>query len=69
MKRFLLAVVWFYQHAVSPHFKPRCRFIPTCSHYTAEAIEKYGAARGLWLGVKRIGRCNPFNRGGYDPVP
>ncbi|MCJ7575814.1 MAG: membrane protein insertion efficiency factor YidD [Dehalococcoidia bacterium] len=46
-----------------------CRFQPTCSHYGAEAIKKYGFVRGSWLAAKRIGRCNPFSEGGYDPVP
>jgi len=69
MKKVMLGVIWFYQSAISPHFKPSCKFDPTCSHYTVAAIEKYGAWRGGWLGVKRILRCNPFSRGGYDPVP
>lgn len=70
MKKITLGLVRFYQLAISPHFKPRCRYNPSCSRYTYEAIEKYGAAKGIWLGMKRILRCNPFNRGDYyDPVP
>ena len=69
VKGILLAGIRFYQRVISPLTGPSCRFHPTCSHYTAEAIEKYGALRGSWLGVKRIVRCHPFNPGGYDPVP
>ena len=69
MKRALLKAIRFYQAAVSPLFPPRCRFIPTCSQYALEAIEKYGACKGGWLAFKRILRCNPFHKGGYDPVP
>ena len=69
MKRFLLKLICFYQTSVSPLQPPRCRYIPTCSEYTKEAIEKYGAAKGTWLGFRRFLRCNPFHKGGYDPVP
>jgi hypothetical protein len=69
MKKIMLGLVRFYQLAISPHFKPRCKFIPSCSWYTLEAIETYGAGKGFWLGLKRLLRCNPFSRGGYDPVP
>jgi len=71
MKRFLMAGVRFYQKHISPLFPPRCRFIPTCSEYALQALEKYGAAKGLWLAVKRISKCHPFHRGEhdyYDPV-
>ncbi len=64
-----LAAIRFYQAAISPLSPPSCRFVPTCSHYTYEAIEKYGVVRGGWLGVKRLLRCHPFHPGGYDPVP
>ena len=72
MKRFLMAAVRFYQRHISPAFPPRCRFIPTCSQYALEALEKYGAAKGLWLTVKRLSKCHPFHRGEhdyFDPVP
>ena len=69
MKRILIALIHGYQHYISPLTPPSCRFYPTCSHYTAEAIEKYGAGKGSWLGVRRILRCHPFHPGGYDPVP
>ena len=70
MKRAILRAIRFYQVSVSPLFPPRCRYIPTCSEYGIEAIEKYGAAKGSWLTFKRLLRCNPFNHGDfYDPVP
>ena len=69
MKRALLKGIRFYQAAVSPLFPPRCRFIPSCSQYALEAVEKYGAVKGTFLATKRILRCNPFHKGGYDPVP
>ena len=70
MKRLMLALIRFYRRAISPYTAPTCRYIPTCSQYAIEAIEKYGALKGGWLAIKRICRCNPFsNRGPYDPVP
>ena len=71
MKRFLLALVRFYRKSISPLRPPCCRFIPTCSQYALEAIEKYGALKGGWLAFNRIMRCHPFYRGGKisDPVP
>lgn len=70
MKRALLRLIRFYQASVSPLFPPRCRFIPSCSQYALEAVEKYGAVKGGWLAVKRFSRCHPFHKGGwYDPVP
>lgn len=69
MKLVLIALVRFYQYAISPLFGRRCRYFPTCSEYTVDAISKYGAIKGGWLGIKRIFRCHPWHPGGYDPVP
>lgn len=69
MKKVLLALVKFYRVTISPYRPPCCRYIPTCSQYALEAIEKYGALKGGWLAFRRILRCNPFHKGGYDPVP
>jgi len=69
MKKILLAMIRLYQLVLSPFLGQHCRFTPSCSQYTKEAIEKYGAARGSWLGLKRILRCQPFCEGGHDPVP
>lgn len=69
MKQLLVLLVRFYQYALSPWLGRRCRFFPSCSEYTAEAIQKHGAWKGLRLGVKRISRCHPWHPGGYDPVP
>ena len=69
MKAVLLALIRFYQRQISPLRPPCCRFIPTCSQYALEAVEKYGAAKGGWLALKRLLRCNPFCKGGYDPLP
>lgn len=62
-------MIRLYQLSISPLFPASCRFYPTCSNYTIEAINKHGAFKGLLLGVKRILKCHPFHNGGYDPVP
>jgi putative membrane protein insertion efficiency factor len=72
MKRVLIAIIKFYRKYISPMRQPCCRFIPTCSQYAIEALEKYGAIKGSWLAFRRIMRCHPFHRGDYnpyDPVP
>ena len=69
MKRFLLAAIRFYRRNISPLRKPCCRFIPTCSEYALEAVEKYGPWKGAWLSLRRLLKCHPFHKGGYDPVP
>lgn len=69
MKTVLMALIRFYRIFISPLKPSCCRFTPTCSEYALQAIEKYGALKGSWLAVKRIIRCNPFCKGGYDPLP
>ncbi len=69
MKELTLELIRLYQSTISRVTPPSCRFTPTCSHYACEAIERFGLAYGTWLTVKRLARCNPFNPGGYDPVP
>ena len=69
MRRIIYLAIRFYQQAISPYLPSSCRFAPTCSHYSQEAVLKYGALKGGWLGVRRIARCHPFGGKGYDPVP
>jgi len=69
MKRALIALVLFYRKNISPMSAPKCRFAPTCSAYALEALEKYGALKGGWLALRRLLKCHPFHKGGYDPVP
>ena len=70
MKKLFLLLIRFYQRYISPACPPRCRFMPTCSAYAYEAINKYGAVKGGWLALRRLLRCHPFYKGDfYDPVP
>ena len=69
MKKLALGLIRLYQQTISAVLPPSCRFSPTCSHYTYEAIARYGILRGVWLGIGRLSRCHPFHEGGYDPVP
>lgn len=69
MKPLLIGLLRFYQYAISPLLGRRCRFFPTCSEYAVVAVQKHGAMKGGWLGLKRVCRCHPWHPGGYDPVP
>lgn len=69
LKRVVLALIRFYQGAVSPWLPAACRYEPTCSEYARVAITRFGVGRGSWLAVRRIGRCHPFGGSGWDPVP
>ena len=68
-RRALAALIRGYQIALSPLLPPSCRFYPSCSQYALEAVNRHGALKGGWLAARRLARCHPFNRGGYDPVP
>lgn len=68
MKRFVIFLIKLYRKYISPLKRPSCRFYPTCSQYAITAIEKYGALKGGIMSIKRLCRCHPFNKGGYDPV-
>jgi putative membrane protein insertion efficiency factor len=65
----VLKLIRGYQLIISPRMPPTCRYVPSCSEYGYEAIQRYGAIKGGWLAARRIGRCHPFSRGGHDPVP
>jgi len=69
MKGLILGALRFYKRAISPQLPPACRYTPTCSEYAIEAIERRGVVIGGFLAAKRVISCNPFSRGGYDPVP
>ncbi|KGO14685.1 membrane protein insertion efficiency factor YidD [Clostridium botulinum] len=68
MKNLLICIIKMYRKYISPLKRPSCRFYPTCSQYSMEAIEKYGALKGTLISIKRILKCHPFNEGGYDPL-
>jgi putative membrane protein insertion efficiency factor len=69
LKKTFLFLILFYRKGISPYTPPSCRYLPTCSQYALEAIERYGASKGIWLAFKRFLRCNPLHSGGFDPVP
>jgi len=69
MRNVIVVMLRGYKRWISPWLPPVCRFEPTCSDYMVQAIERRGTARGVWLGMKRLLRCNPFCSGGFDPVP
>ena len=69
MKGVILLFITYYRKFISPFLPRTCRFYPTCSEYTFQAVKRFGVKKGLSLGIKRIIRCNPFNDGGYDPLP
>lgn len=68
MRKTVIAILRLYKHFLSPLLPSACRFHPTCSEYMMDAVVKYGAARGVWLGTRRLLRCHPFHEGGFDPV-
>jgi putative membrane protein insertion efficiency factor len=69
LTRVVVVLVRFYQAAISPALPLSCRYLPTCSEYCIEAVQRYGTLHGVWLAARRIARCHPFHAGGYDPVP
>ncbi len=69
MKRAVIRLIQLYQKGISPHFPPTCRFVPSCSSYAIQAIDRFGVLKGGWLAVKRLSRCHPWGGHGYDPVP
>lgn len=64
-----IGLIRIYQYGLSPFFGRSCRFSPSCSEYAVESLQRYGALKGLWLALRRVGRCHPWHPGGYDPVP
>jgi len=69
MKRIAILAISVYQIALSPFLPTSCRYFPTCSHYSQEAVQQYGTIKGAWLGLKRLARCHPWGGKGFDPVP
>ena len=68
LNKFLILIIKIYKYFISPYFPLNCRYLPTCSEYTKESIIKYGVVKGFWLGLKRIVKCHPWGKGGYDPI-
>ena len=68
-QRSMMVMLRFYKRQISPALPPCCRYFPTCSEYAMQAVTKYGAVKGGWLALRRVARCNPLHKGGYDPVP
>jgi uncharacterized protein len=68
MRKLIVSILRLYKLALSPMLPSACRYYPSCSDYMRQAVEKYGPARGVWMGIKRIARCHPFHQGGLDPV-
>jgi putative membrane protein insertion efficiency factor len=68
MRQLVIGILRIYKRWISPMLPSACRYHPTCSEYMIEAVEKHGVLRGLWMGLKRLGRCHPFHEGGFDPV-
>lgn len=69
MKNLVIFLIKLYQKLISPLFPNKCRFMPSCSHYAIEAVDRFGVFKGGFLAIRRIGKCHPFNPGGFDPVP
>jgi putative membrane protein insertion efficiency factor len=69
MQALIVGLIRLYQWILSPFLGSNCRYHPTCSHYAVEAVQHHGIVRGLWLALRRVGRCHPWHEGGYDPVP
>jgi len=68
IQRLIVKAIKLYQYVISPFLPYTCRFYPSCSTYCYQAVASYGVIKGLWIGLKRIGRCHPWNKGGYDPI-
>ena len=69
MKKLMIRLIRLYQKGISAYTPPSCRFVPTCSEYAVQALERFGFFKGMYLAVRRVLKCHPFHKGGYDPVP